>query len=158
MYHHSVYRFTPIYHPLQYMFVNQWILAEYEIKFVRDYHHISGVFWVLGFLLPIQFKNLIQTTGPVISNFHFEDCKSGIIYPRPKLLSLVCIYSLFHVLFSLFGRLFKKKIDFTVCNSKIEKNKINVQIKKIEHGIIYAHKRQKFRCNILVAPLLLLLL
>jgi hypothetical protein len=28
------------------------------------------------------------------------------IYRRPKLLSPVCIYSLFHVLFSLFGRLF----------------------------------------------------
>jgi hypothetical protein len=41
------------------------------------------------------------------------------------------IYSLFHVL----GRLFYIFFAFTVCNSKIEKNKINVQIKKIEHGI-----------------------
>jgi hypothetical protein len=58
-----------------------------------------------------------------------------IRYYRLKLLSPVCIYSLFHVLFSLFGRLFYIFFDFTVCNSKIEKKKINVQIKKIEHGI-----------------------
>ena len=41
-----------------------------------------------------------------------------------------------HVLFSLFGRFFGFFFDFTVAHgSKIEKNKINVQIKKIEHGI-----------------------
>jgi hypothetical protein len=37
------------------------------------------------------------------------------IQVRPKLLSPVCIYSLFHVLFSLFGRLFYI-FDFTVAH------------------------------------------
>ena len=37
------------------------------------------------------------------------------IQVRPKLLSPLCIYSLFHVLFSLFGRLFYS-FDFTVAH------------------------------------------
>ena len=88
---------------------------------VRDYHYFCRLELKCRKCVYIHVLRLICTWST----------KSVYVKIRPKPLSPVCIYSLFHVLFSLFGRLF-----FSICNSKIKKKKKkDVQIKKIEHGI-----------------------
>ena len=63
---------------------------------VRDYHYFCRLELKCRKCVYIHVLRLICTWST----------KSVYVKIRPKLLSPVCIYSLFHVLFSLFGRLF----------------------------------------------------
>jgi hypothetical protein len=73
---------------------------------VRDYHYFCRLELKCRKCVYIHVLRLICTWST----------KSVYVKIRPKPPSPVCIYSLFHVLFSLFGRLF-----FSICNSKIKK-------------------------------------